>query len=238
MKNKKIIPILSIIAILGIIIAIKVISDFRKETKINNEVEEIILLLQENELNEDKTNEILNRTIIKKGKYNKVEQGIKTYYKEIYNNLNNYNFLVSDDNFSYYLTSSNIKSDRPTFVKSKNNLITAKVQITDNYNKLITSLTSDKLKQNIINKEEYKLYYKELFLNLTNKISTEEFINIQKKKYDNSISKINIYDDIFNFLITNKGLWQIQKEEIVFEDITLYEEYLSKIKELKEVNKN
>ncbi len=225
MKKKQLIIIsIIILVIVGVFISFKLFLDFNNETKIKNEINEIKRVA---EANNDDIHEILDRRVVKSGPYSEVEVGIKLYYKNLYSSLDNLNFLLDDDNFSNYLSSKNLNDDKPSFIKSKNNLKNSKAQIEEYYSKFTDELTNDSIKLNIISDKELKNYYLNFYLDLT-KIGIADNVNETiEKAYKSTLEKIDIYNETFDFLAANKGHWEIQNEAIAFDDPVIYDEYIN-----------
>ena len=238
--KKKYIVIASIIALLiiGIFIVSKVSIDLNRENKIKNEVKEIIQIIESDNIDKAELIEILDRRVVTKGDYNLVETSIKAYYKDLYDDISNLSFLLDDDNFSNYLTASNLKEDRPSFIKSKDNLQNSKAQITEVYNELNNQLTDKTTIMTYIADKEVSTYYKDFYYSLVYDYITEEYQETITTKKDNTLSKIDVYNEALEFLIANKGHWDLSKEVIMFDETTLYEEYLSITDKLKEVSEN
>lgn len=229
-KKHFIIGLITILIIIGLGISFKIVLDFNHETKIKNEVKEIKNAFDSN--NFENINEIFDRRLIQTGHYAEVEKSIKLYYKNLYSSLDNINFLFDEDNFNSYLTSKNINDDKPTFIKSKNNLQNSKAQIEECYNKFLEELNNNSNKAAYITNKEMTKYYQNFFFELTNLAISDEFKEKVNDNYKSTLDKISIYNEAFDFLATNKGHWAIQNEAIVFDDTIIYEEYVNITKKL------
>lgn len=237
MKKKYLIIAIIILAIALIIgISLKIGTDFSKETKIKNEVKLIVEYLDKGLYNDEELTKVLNREVVESGEYSIVEKSIKSYYKDLQADLSNFDFLISEDNFSNYLSGSNLKEDRPSFIKSKDNLHNTKSQITEVFTGLDSHLNDKSLKIIYIADKDVKSYYKEFYLSLIDEYLDEDFYNNIKTSKENTLSKIDTYNEALDFLIANKGHWDIDKEVIIFDDNIYYEEYLSITNKLTEVS--
>lgn len=225
MKKKTIIIFtLIVIAVLGIVT--KLALDLNKETKIRNEIKEISKVFDIANIDDDQVNEILSRRIVKKGHYADVEDSIKTYYINLYSDLKNLTFLLDDDNFSSYLTEKNLNDDKPTFIKSKDNLQNSKAQIEEYYTKLTNELTDKTTKLSYAAKKNLSTYYRDFYLELTTLAIADDFQTEIETAYKQANTKIDVYNEALDFLIANKGHWEVKNEVIIFDETTLYEEYL------------
>ena len=226
MNKKYIIYItLTIIAIISLTIILKIIFDYQKEAKIRNEIKIINNILTSENIEENAINKILDRTIIEKGEYKLVEKSIKLYYKDLYSSLSNLYFLLDEDNFSNYLSIINLKEDKPTFIKSKNNLQDSKNQIIEQYNDFYTRLTDESIKLSYIVDKNLSNYNRKFYLEIIEEINKKDFKNNITQKKNNIINKIPIYNEALDFLIVNKGHWEIRNNNIIFDTTQLYEEY-------------
>lgn len=235
MKRKYII-IISIISLvlLATITFGKIGLDFYKETKIKEEIKEIMKYINNSNYTDQKLNEILERSVVKKGDYNEVETSIKNYYKDLANDLSNLQFLLSEDNFVNYLSADNLKEDQPNFIKSKANLVNSASQIEEVYQNINTRTTDINTKRYYIADKQVKTYYKDFYLSLIEDNITEEFTKRIKSEKNNGIEKTKTYNQVLDFLIANEGHWNLNQDIIVFDETTLYEEYLNITKSLKE----
>ena len=235
MKRKYII-IISIISLvlLATITFGKIGLDFYKETKIKEEIKEIMKYINTSNYTDQKLTEILERSVVKKGDYNEVETSIKNYYKDLANDLSNLQFLLSEDNFVNYLSADNLKEDQPNFIKSKANLVNSASQIEEVYQNINTRTTDINTKRYYIADKQVKTYYKDFYLSLIEDNITEEFTKRIKDEKNNGIEKTKTYNQVLDFLIANDGHWNLNQDIIVFDETTLYEEYLNITKSLKE----
>jgi len=224
-KKKMIIIVIALLLIVGSFIAIKVALDFNKEAKLRDEIKKISTIFTTEE-SKNKLTEILDRRVISKGQYALVEDSIKLYYKDLYNNLSNLNFLLDDDNFTDYLSSRNLSNDGPNFIKSRDNLANTRVQIDENYKLFTNLLDDDPTRSSYLEGKNIDIYYRNFYLELTTLVVNADFRSTLKSDYDQVISKISIYNEIFDFLFSNKGHWAISNDKIAFDDTVLYDEYI------------
>lgn len=239
MKKKYVMIVLVILlAIVSIITVIKVATDLNKETKIKNEVQEIINILESDVIDKTELMEILDRRVIKKGDYVEVENSIKLYYKDLYDDISNLTFLINEDNYSNYLTSTNLKEDQPNFIKSKDNLQNTEAQINEVYTELTNQLTDKSTIMLYIIDKEVKTYYKDFYYTLVKDYITENWQEDLSSKKNNTLTIIKTYNEALDFLVANKSHWKISNDLITFDDTILYEEYLLITDKLKEASVN
>lgn len=238
-SKKKILTIIiiSLIVIAVAAITIKLVGDLNKETTLKNEVKEISKFMNINQNENDEINEILTRREITKGKYKNIENDIKQYYQVIYSDLQNFSFLIDNDNFNIYLSSENLNEDKPSFIKSKDNLQNTKAQIDEYYNKLIKELNDESIKLSFITEARLDSYYRNFYLELTSLAISDNLKKELDIAYEEVLSKIEIYNEALDFLVANKGHWAIKNNVIIFDDTILYEGYLEITNKL-EVSEN
>lgn len=234
-KKKKTIIIIAIIALIILSIIIKLSVDFYKENKLKNEVKEIVEILKKDPNNNERINEILNRTIIKSGKYNIVETSIKKYYKDLYSDYSNLLFIIDDQNFTNYLSESSLKENRPSFINTKNNITNTYNQIDALYIEVENQVTEMSIKLPYISEYDVSTYYKELYLSLIDDNLGTEFLNNIEIDKNKAKEKLAIYEEAIQYLSTYNNKWSIKNGSIVFEDLSYTTEYETIINKLKEV---
>lgn len=224
-KSRIILTIIILVLILASFVLAKVFSDLKKETQIKNEIKEVVRVLGTENIDDDDVNFILERRIFKKGNYYYVEDAIKNYYKDLYNYQKNITFLMDDDNFVTYLSSKNISEDGPTFTKSISNLQTTKSQLTDKYTEFENQIKSEPIQISYIYNKDVDSYYKKLYLEFISEYTPSSLASDIKDKYEETLKKIDLYNEAFAFLTANEAHWRITDDVITFDDTTLYEGY-------------
>ncbi len=233
MKKKTIIMIIIAVLVLGgIAIGIKIGLDYKKEDKIRSEVREISRVF-DTSTDRSSLDEVLDRRLVNGGQYEKVEDVIKLYYKDLYNSLSNLEFLLDEDNFTSYLLGKNIKDDGPKFLKSRDNLSNSKAQIEEQYVLFNTLLNDDYTKSMYLESKDVDIYYRTFYLELTTLVLTEDVKENLKKEYDKVMSNIETYNEIFDFLAAHEAAWTLNNDVVSIEDSVLREEFNNLTKKLK-----
>ncbi len=239
MKKKYfMIAVIILLTIISAITVVKVITDLKKETKIKNEVQKIIEILESDTIDKTELIDILDRRVVTKGNYVEVENSIKLYYKDLYDDISNLTFLINEDNYSNYLTSANLKEDRPNFIKSKDNLQNTEAQINEVYTELTNQLTDKSIIMSYIIDKDVKTYYKDFYYTLVKDYISENWQEDLSSKKNITLKIIQTYNEALDFLVANKGHWKLNNDLITFDDTTLYEEYLLITGKLKEASDN
>ena len=233
MKKKRVIfTILVILLVFAGFFVAGLIRDLKKEQLIKNEISKISKVFGTENIDNDDVNAILDRRLIKKGDYAVVEDSIKKYYKDLYDDLKNITFLLEEDNYSDFLSSKNINEDGPSFVKSKNKIQNTKAQLADCYQEFINQLESESVKISYVLDKDLTRYYKNFYLDLSDDLIDTSIKNSIEKSYKNILKKIDIYNDALDFLIATKGHWQLKNDVIAFErpeDFEVYKEIIDKL---------
>lgn len=203
----------------------KILSN-NQERLLNKAVNE---LASKNVVSTNFNDEKINTT----GEYKIVAETIKEFLvkysaqmKEVQNDLQQQQAIVST-----LLNESNYTNDAPNFENSLKTLSDAKIKFdTDIENiKLLTSEESImKLIENKKLSSEYVELYKKYFFSestLKEMIAKDSSILLNTK---NTVD--NTYDvmaNIFTFLVTNQGKWEVSKGNVVFGDFSLMAQFIA-----------
>ena len=242
-KVKFIILIIFILGIAGYLtyFAINVSKELKEEKTIRSEIEQIMELKKNKEENKEQIDLILNRKLTNKS-YLKVEVASKNYLKDLYNYIDNINYLASSETVNY-LSAENIKKERESdFLVSKQNITDNKSQISDNIKKLVDLTTNDSIIMSYLDtnglKKYYVDFYKDIIKDLTNGL-TEEYIN---DKYGYLIKRLDIYEKAINFLVEHKSDWSVDnpfnKDGLTFYNAEAQEQYNAITSELQSITNN
>ena len=233
MKKRRIVFTLIISAlILASFLVSGLIRDLKKEKVIRNDIKEISKVFGTENIDDDDVNAVLDRRVIKKGEYAKVEDSIKQYYKDLYDDLKNLLFLLEEDNYNYFLSSKNIVDDGPSFIKTKNKIQNMKAQLAECYQTFNSQMDNESIKISYVIDKDLTRYYKNFYMDLTNDILDSETKNNIEKKYKDVLYKIEVYNEALDFLIATRGHWQVKNDVIAFEkteDFDLYKEIINKL---------
>lgn len=214
-----------VVALIVLLLTIIIIKDLNQEEKLRQELNEIDSLINFDEFDYDKVNERLGKTI-SSGDYLVVEKAAKKYLKDTIDITLNYVNLVSDEQFSNVLTLENYQEDGPDFINTKLYIKNTKEQIEDNKNKILNQFNNETVLSYIENKN-LDSYYIDFYKSLA--FSSEAEITKNKQEIEQNINVIidtlNVYDEVINFLITNKNDWIIEGEYIVFSNEEIHDQY-------------
>ncbi len=227
MKKKNVIIIVVIAIILASVIggiAYFVISDLKQEEQLKTELAEISELVNTENIDLDQVNKKLN-TIITKNDYAVVEQACKQYLSDSFNNIFEIADILNDENITNSLTASNYKEDGPDFIKTKKYLSETMQKLEECKNKYYDLLTEEKA-MSYINNKNLDNYYTDFYKDeIIFDIETERNDKTVENSLNDVVSLLDNSEKIIDFLIENKGKWQVEGDNIVFNSETLSQKY-------------
>lgn len=231
MKKKVLIIIGVLVALIVGVLAYFVINDWGQEEKLHDELTEISNLINSKELDADKINKLLDRTITK-GDYKVVETAFKSYLSDAFDNVFEIMDILNDETIVSLLTVDNYQKDGPLFDNSLKYISETRTRLQELNDSYYGFFTEEKAMSYIENKG-LDSYYIDLYRNeYVGDIKTSS----EDKTLENSINEIiailNSSEEIINFLKTNKDYWHIEEDTIVFDNNQLVDQYNSLIDKL------
>lgn len=228
--KKKVLIIIVILAIIILgLIAYFVVSDFMQEDKLKAELNELSQLSNAENIDIDKINQKLD-TIVTKDDYAIVERAFKDYLSDSFENSLEIASILNDERITESLTPENYKNDGPEFTSTKEYLTKTIEQLEYCKNKYNEFFTDEKAMSYINDKnlDEYyvNLYKEEIVGDLSNTDKTVE------NSIDEVISMLDKSEKVIDFLIENKDSWEIENDNIIFDDTDLSREYDDLISQL------
>ena len=224
MKKKILITLLIIIVIALIGVGYFVFTDMQQEEKLKTELTELSELSNAQEINIDEINNRLDR-IVTKGDYATVENAFKTYLRENFNNSIQIANILNDEKITTLLTVENYKEDGKDFIKSKDYITTTKTTLEDCKNKYTEFLTEEKAMSYINDKgldSYYTDLYKEEFVGDMSSASQDTTV---QDSIDEIIKLLNTSEKVLNLLSENQNSWELDVENIVFDNQNLSNQY-------------
>lgn len=228
MKKRFIITLVVVIAlvlIVGIIaIGIGLYHDFKQESELISECEQIKELTNEENIDTEKINEMLTRRI-SDGDYLQVENALKEYLTARFQNIIKISEILNNEKLENILTIDNYKNDGPEFVTTKEYIENTKQELQELKNRYEELFTEETL-MSYINNKSLDSYYVDFY--------KQELIGNQEESKDNTlehnidgiITILDSYNSVIDFLITNKNSWKIEGENIVFANEELSNKFL------------
>lgn len=228
MKKRFIITLVVVIAlvlIVGIIaIGIGLYHDFKQESELISECEQIKELTNEENIDTEKINEMLTRRI-SDGDYLQVENALKEYLTARFQNITKISEILNNEKLENILTIDNYKNDGPEFVTTKEYIENTKQELQELKNRYEELFTEETL-MSYINNKSLDSYYVDFY--------KQELIGNQEESKDNTVEHnidgiitiLDSYNSVIDFLITNKNSWKIEGENIVFANEELSNKFL------------
>lgn len=228
MKKRFIITLVVVIAlvlIVGIIaIGIGLYHDFKQESELISECEQIKELTNEENIDTEKINEMLTRRI-SDGDYLQVENALKEYLTARFQNITKISEILNNEKLENILTIDNYKNDGPEFVTTKEYIENTKQELQELKNRYEELFTEETL-MSYINSKSLDSYYVDFY--------KQELIGNQEESKDNTVEHnidgiitiLDSYNSVIDFLITNKNSWKIEGENIVFANEELSNKFL------------
>ena len=224
MKKKILITLLIIIVIALIGVGYFVFTDMQQEEKLKTELTELSELSNAQEINIDEINNRLDR-IVTKGDYATVENAFKTYLRENFNNSIQIANILNDEKITTLLTVENYKEDGKDFIKSKDYITATKNTLEECKNKYTEFLTEEKAMSYIKDKgldSYYTDLYKEEFVGDMSSASQDTTV---QDSIDEIIKLLNTSEKVLNLLSENQNSWELDGENIVFDNQNLSNQY-------------
>lgn len=200
-------------------------NDATQKAKIIETFAEIEELTKSEDFNMDALNEKTS-TIVSSGKYANVEKAAKNYAHDLFNKAFEIRTLLGDEKMAQLLTASNYQQDGPEFVESKKYISETKQKLEEGKTEMVAYLEESKI-NSYIEAETNDAYSVELYKQLLSEDieMSETEKNELEKAIDKVISMLEIEEEVLNFLTENKGKWQVQGEQVLFNSNSLVMEY-------------
>lgn len=206
--------------------------DIAQKNKLMDELAKMESITSDVNFEKSKLEERTN-IIVAEGKYAIVEKAFKNYISDVYDTAYEVRDLLEDEKMTKLLTPENLKNDGPEFTETKQYLTNTKKQLTEKKESMISYLKEDKINSYIEaeTKDSYCInLYKEL---ITDDIKTlEQEGNELNASMDTVMNLLNNVEETIDFLIANKGKWQIQGEQVMFNSNELVQTYNNLISKL------
>ena len=172
-------------------------------------------------------------TIVTTGKYATVEKAAKNYANDLFNSAFEIKTIMEDETLVKLLTAENYQEDGPEFVKTKKYISETKQKLEDGKNEMLSYLEESKINSYIeaeTTEEYYVNLYKELVTEDIEISDTER--NELESSIDMVVSLLDTAEEVIDFLIANKGKWEVQDGQIAFATndlVQTYNEFLTKL---------
>ena len=204
-----------IILAIVVIIATVVISDFKQEENLKNELEEISKLVNFENINMDEINEKLDRTVTK-GNYEIIEKAGKQYLSDSFQNSIEIAEILNDEKITKLLSAENYKADGPEFTETQEYITETKNKLESCKTKYKDYLTEEKIMSYVADKN-LDSYYIDFYKNeIIGDLEEERKDNTVETSINELVNYLEKTEEIIKFLKENKDFWVIQNDNIVF----------------------
>ena len=224
MKKKVLIVLLIIIVIALVGVGYFVFTDMEQEEKLKTELSELNDLVNAENIDMDAVNEKLDRRITT-GDYEKVEDAYKSYLRDNFDNSIQIANILNDEKITTLLTVENYESDGKDFTESKEYITNTRTTLEDCKNKYTEFLTEEKA-MSYINDKGLDSYYTDLYKNeFIGDMSTAAQDTTVQTSIDEVITILNTSEEVLNLLSENQNNWEIDEENISFNNESLSNQY-------------
>ena len=224
MKKKILIVLLIIIVIALVGVGYFVFTDMQQEEKLKTELSELNDLVNAENIDMDAVNEKLDRRITT-GDYEKVEDAYKSYLRDNFDNSIQIANILNDEKITTLLTVENYESDGKDFTESKEYITNTRTTLEECKNKYTEFLTEEKA-MSYINDKGLDSYYTDLYKNeFIGDMSSATKDTIVQDSIDEVITILNTSSEVLNLLSANQSAWEIDGENISFNNESLSNQY-------------
>ncbi|MBQ8682009.1 MAG: hypothetical protein IJ509_03770 [Bacilli bacterium] len=166
--------------------------------------------------------------VVTTGDYAYIEEAVKSYYKELADNIKLIDNYLNNQELFQILSAENLQADGPNFDKSYKILNDAKTNTSMALENIINLCKEETIK-NLIDEEKIDSYSYQLYLEL---MYTEDDLEDMaatgqemQELSDNLITFLNKVEAMLNFLKTNNGDWYIENSQLYFRNTNLVNQY-------------
>lgn len=226
--------------IVGVIVLVAILAggyffmnDAAQKAKILETFAEIEEITKSGDFDIEQLNEKTN-TIVSSGKYAKVEKAAKNYASDLFGKAFEIRSMLEDEKMAQILTASNYSEDGPEFVESKKYISETKQKLEEGKTEMLGYIEEGKI-NSYIEAETTDSYCIELYQQLLSE--DIEMSDAEKKEFETSIDKVismlEIEEEVLNFLTENKGKWEVEGDQVLFNSnslVTQYNGFLTKLR--------
>lgn len=219
-KKTILIVLVTILVLIVMALGIAIFKDLKQESILTEQVNQI--------LDADLITVTIDMDIKTKGEYGIVEKTIKEYFKEYSDLMKDISNVLDDKQLTMLLSAQNYLKDGPDFTKSLQYIHTTRAKIKEDFLRIM-ELTSQSYIEQLIQEKYVTSYYADLYrkfmLNDTENDELKEVVDSLKTSQETLLKLLDVSEQTLNFLIQNKGNWQIENDLIVFKNDALTKQY-------------
>jgi len=204
--------IVSMVVAFLIVIGFSIYKDLKAESAIVKEIQEINTFLQQDEIDYDKINPLLERTITE-GDARLVELAAKLYLKDYINAYSKIVDIVNDEEMKYLLTTKNYEDDGPEFKKTKDYIEKSHRDLILYRDNFLYFYEEEKIMSYLNTNDDYyiEFYRDEIFGNMRDVTPIKDSVN-------EVINSLEVAQEVYTLLSNNKDKWYIKDNKIYLND--------------------
>lgn len=230
MKKTVLILILVLIAVGLGVTGYFVFSDMAQERSLDRELAQISQLTASTPIDTQQVHSRLSRTVTK-GDYAVVEQAIKAYLKDGFDNIERIAQILGDEKITSLLTAQNYIEDGKDFVNSLNYIDSTISELRQRADDYQTFLTGERASSYIEGKDLDE-YYVELYMSKFASDPQQAEDQTVQDAIEEVISILSTSKEILQLLASNQNSWYVEEQTLVFSDEELSDRYNELIAEL------
>ena len=215
-KKTKIIigcAVLALVIIAAAITGIKITDLQRQNTFVDqvNKLSQIVDAEYISDIDRDEFNTFIDSRVCK-GKYAKLENAVKSYYKDLYEIQFKSEDAITNSAYDKMLLSDNLLSDGPDFENSRAELATLLQTLQDCSAQYSELITAEKAKSYF---DETKLSAKyETLFNDSVSVAASETENIYLTSLENSEKSVSAVSGVIDYLAQTKNEWSVEGDKL------------------------
>ena len=184
-------------------------------------------------------------TLKTKGDYAYIEKTVKSFYKDLSDNVKDINYYLNNDNFMTILSVNQLQKNRPDYTYNHVTIKSTKSKVNKAINNIKNLCDEDNIKK-LLNKKKFtkgmENYFYNLYLDYIYNEDDATRLDNTKEEMENLSVQLNEFldkvDKILVFLNKNDDTLVFNKDSISFEDDDVLEEYKKLYEDLIKVGLN
>lgn len=239
-KKTKIIigcAVLALVIIAAAITGIKITDLQRQNTFVDqvNKLSQIVDAEYISDIDRDEFNTFIDSRVCK-GKYAKLENAVKSYYKDLYEIQFKSEDAITNSAYDKMLLSDNLISDGPDFENSRAELATLLQTLQDCSAQYSELISAEKAKSYF---DETKLSAKyETLFNDSVSVAASETENIYLTSLENSEKSVSAVSGVIDYLAQTKNEWSVEGDKLIFNTKDAAEKYNKAVSALGDAQNN
>lgn len=223
-----------VIAVTLVIIA-GIVAVFIGKNFIKNQDEEALRMEMERLLSLDITKDRYNQEAKSEKEYKKVEQLMKEYLDNYATEVQSALRLIQEDRLQNILAVENLKADGKKFVETTAYLKNYRRDLNNHIDKII-SMSQEDIILSKLKADNLKPYYQDLYRDIMINTFQKNLFKPQQEDFRESKELVNqmidIFEETIQFLIDQQDHWELENQQIIFDDENLTNQYYAIVEQL------